>query len=236
MPADKTKPSTTDAHASTAATAATAVVTVAKSSAAEAAFAERMLKHRDAGMRVPAVSVGQRKDGKGLESHMCDEALGSMRLCAAMGTLDFAFADWALGQLSDGVLSHRDRADEATREVNGALAALHAMAPTDPLEAMLISQMVACHAQAMRGLGRMRGVQSIDQLRANERAANAFLRTYAAQMEALKRYRSKGEQTVRVERVYVGEGGQAIVGNVQTGGGRGDLQKTKGNPMQRRAM
>jgi len=36
-------------------------------------------------------------------------------------------------------------------------------------------------------------------------------------MEALKRFRSKGQQTVRVKRVTVEEGGQAIVGNVQHG-------------------
>jgi hypothetical protein len=39
-------------------------------------------------------------------------------------------------------------------------------------------------------------------------------------MEALKRYRSRGEQLVRVERVTVNEGGQAIVGPV-THGARG---------------
>jgi hypothetical protein len=34
------------------------------------------------------------------------------------------------------------------------------------------------------------------------------------QMEALKRYRTGGEQKVTVQHVSVGEGGQAIVGNV----------------------
>ena len=33
-------------------------------------------------------------------------------------------------------------------------------------------------------------------------------------MEALKRYRTGGEQTVTVQHVNVGEGGQAIVGNL----------------------
>ena len=37
-------------------------------------------------------------------------------------------------------------------------------------------------------------------------------------METLKRYRSKGQQVVRVERVTVEDGGQAIVGAVETGG------------------
>jgi hypothetical protein len=38
-------------------------------------------------------------------------------------------------------------------------------------------------------------------------------------LEALDRKRGKGPQVVRVERVVVHEGGQAIVGNVATGGG-----------------
>jgi hypothetical protein len=39
-------------------------------------------------------------------------------------------------------------------------------------------------------------------------------RTYLAQMDALKKYRAKAQQVVRVERVNVESGGQAIVGDV----------------------
>jgi hypothetical protein len=49
-------------------------------------------------------------------------------------------------------------------------------------------------------------------------------RTYLAQMDAIKKYRAKAQQTVRVERVTVHEGGQAIVGDV-THGGRVDDKK-----------
>jgi len=49
---------------------------------------------------------------------------------------------------------------------------------------------------------------------------NKLARTFTAQMETLKRYRSKGKQIVRVERVNVLEGGQAIVGEVKSGGGQ----------------
>jgi hypothetical protein len=38
-------------------------------------------------------------------------------------------------------------------------------------------------------------------------------------MEALKRYRTGGQQKVTVEQFTVNEGGQAIVGNVPTGKG-----------------
>jgi hypothetical protein len=63
-------------------------------------------------------------------------------------------------------------------------------------------------------------ITCIQQQDAAERAMNKLARTYAAQMETIKRYRSKGQQTVRVERVTVESGGQAIVGNVSKGGAR----------------
>jgi hypothetical protein len=44
---------------------------------------------------------------------------------------------------------------------------------------------------------------------------------YAAQMEALKRYRSGGEQKMTVEHVHVHPGAQAIVGNASRSGGGG---------------
>ena len=59
---------------------------------------------------------------------------------------------------------------------------------------------------------------------AAERALNKLARTYTAQVEALKQYRSKGQQIVRVERVNVESGGQAVVGHVQHGG-RADGQR-----------
>jgi hypothetical protein len=40
---------------------------------------------------------------------------------------------------------------------------------------------------------------------------------YAKQLEALNKHRGKGQQKVTVEHVHVAPGGQAIVGNVETG-------------------
>jgi len=47
-------------------------------------------------------------------------------------------------------------------------------------------------------------------------------RTYSNQFETLKRYRSNGRQVVRVERVTVNEGGQAVVGDVSYRRGKDD--------------
>jgi hypothetical protein len=58
-----------------------------------------------------------------------------------------------------------------------------------------------------------------------ERALNKLARTFAMQMEALKRYRTGGEQKVTVQHVSVSEGGQAIVGNVTQAAGERALEK-----------
>jgi len=44
-----------------------------------------------------------------------------------------------------------------------------------------------------------------------------MLRTFIAQIEALKKYRTAGRQKMIVEHVHVNEGGQAIVGTVNQG-------------------
>ena len=60
---------------------------------------------------------------------------------------------------------------------------------------------------------------------AQERSTTRLSCTYIAQIDALKKYRFKAHQTVRVERVTVNEGGQAIVGDV-THGGEGERKVT----------
>ena len=72
-------------------------------------------------------------------------------------------------------------------------------------------------------------VENIPQQDAAERALNKLARTFVAQVEALVRCRGGGRQTVRVEHVTVNEGGQAIVGNV-TSGGRGALENQEATP------
>ena len=96
--------------------------------------------------------------------------------------------------------------------------------PKDQVEAMLAAQMAAVHMSTMTFARRLAHVENIPQQDSAERAFNKLARTFAAQVEALKRYRSGGEQTVRVEHVTVNEGGQAIVGNVSHGG-RGSPEK-----------
>ena len=61
---------------------------------------------------------------------------------------------------------------------------------------------------------RLAHVETIQQQDSAQNAFNKLARTFAAQAEALKRYRSGGEQKMTVQHVHVADGGQAIVGNV----------------------
>jgi hypothetical protein len=98
---------------------------------------------------------------------------------------------------------------------------LNGIQPQDEIEGMLAIQMVGVHNLAMETLKRaMLGGQSFDGKDVNVSQATKMLRTFIAQMEALKKYRTGGEQKMIVEPVHVNEGGQARVGVVNHGGGQ----------------
>jgi hypothetical protein len=93
------------------------------------------------------------------------------------------------------VLTDRNTIDEQT--LNSLLAALHGIHPQDEVESMLAAQMVATHLAAMDCLKRAQLAWHTFTGHGMRRAIK-LSRTFAVQMEALKRYRSKGEQRVVV--------------------------------------
>ena len=72
-------------------------------------------------------------------------------------------------------------------------------------------------------------MNSIDEMHAYGALATKLLRTYTMQTEALAKLKRGGEQTVRVEHVYVYPGGQAIVGAVSTQRAEGGVADERGN-------
>ena len=80
---------------------------------------------------------------------------------------------------------------------------------------MLAAQMAVIHMATMTSARRLAQVKTLAEHDSAERALNKLARTYGAQMEALKRYRTRGEQKITVQHVSVNDGGQAIVGNVE---------------------
>ena len=102
-------------------------------------------------------------------------------------------------------------------------AALEAFRPKDAIEGMIAAQAVALHLTAMECLRRAMIPDQPGDVASKLRKDGANLaRGMTDMFEALDRKRGKGPQVVRVERVVVHDGGQAIVGAVSAGAGRGE--------------
>ena len=166
---------------------------------------------------VPSIKVVQVKDGSNqIALDHPDTLVASCLLSQAVGSKDHEFLNGLLGQLAN-VASKGQKIDEAG--LNFMVSMVKGVAPRDQVEAMLAAQMAATHTAIMTFARRLNHTETILQQDSAERTFNKLARTFTAQVEALKRYRSAGEQTVRVEHVTVNDGGQAIVGNVTHGGG-----------------
>ncbi|WP_157440926.1 hypothetical protein [Aestuariivita boseongensis] len=109
-------------------------------------------------------------------------------------------------------------AGEANDERGFMLSIVKDIEPRDAVERMLAVQMATTHVALVRQGNRMAYAQHLPQFEAHEKAYNKLARTFTAQVEALRKNRNGGKQTVTVQHVNVEEGGQAIVGNVATGG------------------
>jgi hypothetical protein len=120
---------------------------------------------------------------------------------------------------------------EPARAASVAIAAVQSVGPRDGVEAMLAVQMTATHAAALQMLDRAdREQPSFEIYDSVVNRATKLLRTYTMQVEALKRYRSAGEQRMVVQHVNV-TAEQATVqvngGAEPASGGRGAASKTE---------
>lgn len=139
----------------------------------------------------------------------------------ALGITDQRLYTSMISQVTNA-LSRGKEAEVA--ELNAAVALVAGIEPRDHLEAMLAFQMATVHVLSLRHARFMVTSETIEQLDLQERVVNKLMRTFTTQMEALRKHRNGGNQKVVVEHVYVGDGGQAIIGNV-THGGRGRNKK-----------
>jgi hypothetical protein len=173
--------------------------------------------------KTPKVRVSQKKDGVSLSLDHPDQFYGRYPLMEALGTSDPDFFGPLLTQLAKAA-TQGENVDE--RAINFMVSVIKGVQPKDQLETMLAMQMAAVHMLTMDFARRLNNVANIPQQDSAERTLNKLARTFAAQVEAFKRYRSGGEQRVTVEHVTVNEGGKAIVGNV-TNRGASSAQKVE---------
>jgi len=201
---------------------------------AERALLESFRERRSNAVTVPRAELKE-ADGEGRTLSLAhktesDFDLAEAVLCEALGTEDKKYAGSLINSIANASAAP-DRLQENGHEIIGnAIVAASTLKAESPSEGMLIAQMIAVHNSAMTMLSKMHSSTHLKQMDSMANQANKLLRTFAAQMETLKRFRQKASQTVRVERVYVNEGGQAIVGNVNTGGGQGCTTKRGSSP------
>ena len=182
---------------------------------AEVAAAKEVLRKRNEQPALPAVKSGE--DTKLVYDHP-DQIVATCLAAVAIGCGDT--------RLSDGFI--RQLADAATRDgkvhqsgMNFALAVVQGIDPKDTVEALLATQMAVVHSATMDAAANLAQAKYVEHRDSALLAVNKLARTFAAQVEALKKHRSAGEQTIKVEHVTVNEGGQAIVGIVKPQGGGG---------------
>jgi hypothetical protein len=218
MPKDKTQ---------TAATASPAVAEPYEATMHEKAAAQRLLDHRARNAPAPKYKVKVANGRTTIEPDHPEPAAAYSLLTNTLSTGDAHFAEGLLYQLAD--VAHTGK-DLTARELNTMVATVHAIGPRDPTEALLAAQMAAIHQATMIAARRLNRVEMIDQQDSCSGMLNKLARTFAAQVEALKRYRSSGEQSVKVTHQHVNvTARQAVVGINQGGGGAHE------NPSQSRA-
>jgi len=102
--------------------------------------------------------------------------------------------------------------DRDEKSVQALKSYFEALGPEDPVEGMVYGQLYALNAHALELMNDANKTISVDAKDQYLKMANRLLKTFNASLEALGRYKRQGKQTVRVEKVVVGDGGQAIVG------------------------
>jgi hypothetical protein len=198
---------------------------------AEQAEIRALAKRKKARRRAPRFTVHQPEGGPTqitLAGVHADAA--AARVMNAFGTTSTELADRLIMQIITTTHIQPPGTPVSADTLNAALAAVTGIAPRDEAEAMLAAQMVSVHWLAMTMLQRAALDQpSFEIYDSIVNRATKLLRTYTAQLETLKRYRSAGEQRVVVQHQHVNvTADQAAVqvnGVTPDPGGRGAASK-----------
>jgi hypothetical protein len=126
-----------------------------------------------------------------------EPAVGEILLTQALGANDFDFFHGILNQLENATTG--DTVNE--RQLNFMLSVIRGINPSDQVEAMIGAQMAVVHRAFMSSAHLLAKATYLVELEGAERALAKLGRTFATQVEALKRYRGTGEHKPREEKV-----------------------------------
>jgi hypothetical protein len=180
--------------------------------------APRFAVHLQDGSQVQMMPVGVHADA------------ADARLMTALGTTSADLAERLITQIVNTIHLRPSNEPISAENLNAALAAVTGIGPQDEAEAMLAAQMVGVHWTAMALLSKAGSTNDRALLNDAGNLAVKLLRTYTTQLEALKRYRSAGEQRVVVQHQHVNVTADQAAVQVNGGGypapeGRGAASK-----------
>ena len=125
--------------------------------------------------------------------------------------------------INQSLRAHPRKGDTESKDVVKPIISLLAgINPTNAIESLLATQIISVHNLCMEQLSRAANSTQVEVIEVYANSAAKLSRTFIAQLEALDRHRGRGGQTGSVGHVHVNNGGQAIVGNLEVGGGSGN--------------
>jgi hypothetical protein len=144
-----------------------------------------------------------------------DQQVWLDRLMTACGSPSPDFVQATLFQLQAAARLPNSGLSETA--LNAALAMIESEQPRGEAECAVVVQMACLHSATMAVLGRLGGGHGGDRhVLAAATAVSRLSRTFAILVETLRRLRAGGSQIIRIERVDVRDGGQAVIGNLKS--------------------
>jgi hypothetical protein len=138
-------------------------------------------------------------------------------ICAATGTAHINSGNMLFSQLMIGLQAN---GYDLTTVANAAHNSLTAMEPKDEIEGMMLSRLLLLHNNYMTFMSRVACAENIVTQERYSNMAAKLMRLYNETVQALGKYRSKGEQRVTVQYVNVNNN-NAIVGTINQRGSHG---------------
>lgn len=139
------------------------------------------------------------------------------------GTFNTVEVDKIKQVIGDLISFHHSELNDSSmnlteQRVNRDLSVIQNLHPRDDIEEMIITQLLTTHRLYLK-CSKSAITKDQHESRVDEQVKNLgkLSRLFLNQVKTLTSYRNQGQQRVKVEHIHVSDGGQAIIGNVNTG-------------------
>jgi hypothetical protein len=162
-----------------------------------------------------AVFPGPTNDYHGHPPSGVDEARWKAELRKALGTSSDAFVAAALHRLL-AVCTMPGEISPTSTGVSAAIALIQSLAPTSEIEAVMAVHIACLDAAALNVLSRVQSHGTERRIVISSNAAAKLERALEKALQAFQRLKHGNRQTIRIERLNVEAGANAVIGEVSS--------------------